>query len=123
MTLAALLPAIGPALIWAPVALYLLATGAVWQGVLVIVSGVAVIGLADNILRPILVGRDTGIPDWLVLVTTLGGIEVAGLSGIVVGPLVAALFLAGWQILTEQRQGVAKARDTDAKINAPPASP
>jgi predicted PurR-regulated permease PerM len=123
MTLAALLPAIGPALIWAPVALYLLATGAVWQGVLVIVSGVAVIGLADNILRPILVGRDTGIPDWLVLVTTLGGIEVAGLSGIVVGPLVAALFLAGWQILTEQRQGATKARDTDAEINAPPASP
>jgi predicted PurR-regulated permease PerM len=71
----------------------------------VIVSGVAVIGLADNILRPILVGRDTGIPDWLVLVTTLGGIEVAGLSGIVVGPLVAALFLTGWQILTDEREG------------------
>ena len=70
----------------------------------VVVSGVAVIGLADNILRPILVGRDTGIPDWLVLVTTLGGIEVAGISGIVVGPLVAALFITGWQILTEQRQ-------------------
>lgn len=105
MALVALLPAVGPALVWVPVAIYLLATGAVWQGVVVIVSGVAVIGLADNILRPILVGRDTGIPDWLVLVTTLGGIEVAGLSGIVVGPLVAALFIAGWQILTEQRAG------------------
>ena len=105
MALVALLPAVGPALVWVPVAIYLLATGAVWQGVVVVVSGVAVIGLADNILRPILVGRDTGIPDWLVLVTTLGGIEVAGLSGIVVGPLVAALFIAGWQILTEQREG------------------
>ncbi|MEA1083659.1 AI-2E family transporter [Sphingomonas sp. CD22] len=105
MALAALLPAIGPALVWVPVAIYLLATGAVWQGVVVVVSGVAVIGLADNILRPILVGRDTGIPDWLVLVTTLGGIEVAGISGIVVGPLVAALFITGLQILTEQRHG------------------
>ena len=105
MALVALLPAIGPAIVWVPVAIYLLATGAVWQGIVVIVSGVAVIGLADNILRPILVGRDTGIPDWLVLVTTLGGIEVFGLSGIVVGPLVAALFIAGWQILTEQREG------------------
>jgi len=114
MALVALLPAVGPALVWAPVALYLLATGEVWQGAVVIVSGVAVIGLADNILRPILVGRDTGIPDWLVLVTTLGGIEVAGLSGIVVGPLVAALFLAGWQILTEQRR---------AALSGPPASP
>ena len=103
MAVAALLPAVGPAIIWVPVAAYLLATGAVWQAVVVIASGVLVIGLADNILRPILVGRDTGIPDWLVLVTTLGGINLVGLSGIVVGPLAGALFITGWQILTEQR--------------------
>ena len=62
--------AIGPAIIWGPVAVYLLATGAIWQTIVVVLSGVLVIGLADNILRPMLVGRDTGIPDWLVLVTT-----------------------------------------------------
>uniref|UniRef100_UPI003748F0D2 AI-2E family transporter n=1 Tax=uncultured Sphingomonas sp. TaxID=158754 RepID=UPI003748F0D2 len=101
--IAALLPAIGPAIIWGPVAIYLLATGAVWQGAVVVASGVLVIGLADNILRPILVGRDTGLPDWIVLLTTLGGIELLGLSGIVVGPVAAALFLAGWRILSEQR--------------------
>ena len=106
MAIAALLPAIGPAIIWGPVVAYLLATGAIWQAVVVIASGVLVIGLADNILRPILVGRDTGIPDWLVLVTTLGGIDLLGLSGIVVGPLAGALFITGWQILTEQRRGV-----------------
>lgn len=105
MAVASLLPAIGPVIIWAPVAVYLLATGAIWQAVVVVVSGVAVIGLVDNLLRPMLVGRDTGIPDWLVLVTTLGGIELCGLSGIVVGPLVAALFLTGWQMLSEQRDG------------------
>lgn len=105
MAIAALLPAIGPAIIWAPVAVYLLATGAIWQAVVVVLSGVLVIGLADNILRPILVGRDAGLPDWLVLVTTLGGIDVLGLSGIVLGPLVAALFLTGWAVLTEQRLG------------------
>ncbi|UZK70543.1 AI-2E family transporter [Sphingomonas sp. S1-29] len=105
MAIAALLPAIGPALIWAPVGIYLLATGAIWQAAIVILSGVLVIGLADNILRPILVGRDTGIPDWLVLVTTLGGINLVGLSGIVVGPLAAGLFIAAWQVLTEQRLG------------------
>ncbi|WP_294278953.1 AI-2E family transporter [uncultured Sphingomonas sp.] len=103
MAIAALLPAIGPAIIWGPVAIYLLATGAVWQGAVVVASGVLVIGLADNILRPILVGRDTGLPDWIVLLTTLGGIELLGLSGIVVGPVAAALFLAGWRILSEQR--------------------
>lgn len=104
MVIAALLPAVGPAIVWAPVAVYLLATGMIWQAVVVVVSGIVVIGLADNILRPMLVGRDTGIPDWLVLVTTLGGIELVGLSGIVIGPLVGALFLTGWQILTEQRR-------------------
>lgn len=103
MAVAALLPAIGPAIVWAPVAVYLFATGAVWQGAVVVGSGVMVIGLADNILRPMLVGRDTGIPDWLVLLTTLGGIELLGLSGIVVGPVAGALFITGWQIMTEQR--------------------
>lgn len=104
MAIAALLPAVGPAIIWAPVAIYLLATSAIWQAVVVILSGVLVIGMADNILRPVLVGRDAGIPDWLVLVTTLGGINLVGISGIVVGPLAGALFITGWQILSEQRR-------------------
>ena len=73
-------------------------------------AGVGVIGMADNILRPILVGRDTGIPDWVVLLTTLGGIATLGLSGIVVGPLLAGLFLTGWAIMSEQR-GVVKHPD------------
>lgn len=116
MAIAALLPAIGPAIIWAPVAVYLLATGAIWQAVVVIVSGVLVIGLADNILRPMLVGRDTGLPDWMVLVTTLGGIDLMGLSGIVVGPVAGALFITVWQILTEQRLG--REEDPDAGANS-----
>jgi predicted PurR-regulated permease PerM len=109
MAIAALLPAIGPAILWGPVAIYLFATGGVWQGFVVIASGVFIIGLADNILRPMLVGRDAGIPDWLVLVTTLGGIELMGISGIVVGPLAGALFIITWQILTEQRQAAGSA--------------
>ncbi|QZD86855.1 AI-2E family transporter [Qipengyuania psychrotolerans] len=104
MAIASLLPAVGPAIVWVPAAIYLLATGAIWEGLAVIFSGVALIGTIDNILRPILVGRDTGIPDWLILVTTLGGIALVGLSGIVIGPLVVGLFLAGWGILGEQRR-------------------
>jgi predicted PurR-regulated permease PerM len=104
MAIFSLLPALGPAIVWLPVAIYLLASGEIWQGVTVIAAGVLVIGMADNILRPILVGRDTGIPDWMILVTTLGGIGLLGLSGIVVGPLVAGLFLASWAILREQRE-------------------
>ena len=66
-------------------------------------SGFVIISSADNVLRPILVGRDTGIPDWIILVTTLGGLSIAGFTGIVLGPLVAGLFLASWSILQEQR--------------------
>ena len=108
MAVASFLPAIGPALVWVPAAIWLLATGEIWQGMVVIFSGVAVIGLVDNLLRPILVGRDTGIPDWVILVTTLGGIALLGLSGIVLGPLVAGLFLAGWSIVHEQRDAEAE---------------
>ncbi len=98
MAIFSLLPAVGTGIVWVPMAIYLLATGAVWEGVLVVVSGIAVIGMADNVLRPILVGRDTGIPDWIILITTLGGIATMGLSGVVLGPLLAGLFLAGWGI-------------------------
>ena len=104
MALFSLVPALGPAIVWIPAAFWLLASGEVWQGLVVIGSGVGVIGLADNVLRPILVGRDTGIPDWIILVSTLGGIAVLGLAGIVLGPLMAGLFLASWSILKEQRE-------------------
>jgi predicted PurR-regulated permease PerM len=98
MAFLSLLPAVGAALVWAPVAVYFLVTGAVWQGWALVIWGVLVIGLADNLLRPMLVGRDTRLPDWLVLLSTLGGMAVMGFNGFVLGPAVAAMFLAMWQI-------------------------
>ena len=52
--------------------------------------------MIDNILRPILVGRDTQMPDYLILLSTLGGIALIGISGFVLGPVIAAFFLAIW---------------------------
>lgn len=98
-----LIPAIGTGIVWVPVGVWLLISGDIWQGIFVLASGFFIISSADNILRPILVGRDTGIPDWIILVTTFGGLSLAGISGIVIGPLVAGLFLASWSILQEQR--------------------
>ena len=103
MALLSLLPAIGAGLVWGPVAIYFLATGAVWQGVLLAAYGVLVIGLVDNILRPILVGKDTKMPDYVVLITTLGGIAVFGLAGFVIGPVIAALFIAVWEVVAAYR--------------------
>jgi predicted PurR-regulated permease PerM len=102
MGVLSLLPAIGAALVWAPAALILLATGAVWEGIIVIVGGTFVIGLVDNLLRPILVGREAQMPDYLVLLTTLGGITMFGIAGFVAGPVIAALFLVMWEMFAEE---------------------
>jgi len=104
MAFLSLLPAVGAAIVWIPVALYFLATGAVWQGVLLIAYGVLVIGLVDNVLRPILVGKDTKMPDYVVLVSTIGGMSLFGLNGFVIGPVVAAMFMAAWDIFMKSRQ-------------------
>ncbi|MGL4541189.1 MAG: AI-2E family transporter [Polymorphobacter sp.] len=106
MTILAFLPVVGTGLVWLPVALYLLATGAIWQGVALLFAGIFVIGLVDNVVRPILVGRDTRLPDYLVLISTLGGLAVFGANGIVVGPVIAALFLTVWEIFATERQRV-----------------
>ncbi len=101
MGILSLIPAIGTGFVWAPVAAYLLVTGDIWQGVVLIVAGVFIISMVDNLVRPILVGRDTRMPDYVVLISTLGGLQLFGFNGIVIGPLLAALFIAIWTIIAE----------------------
>lgn len=98
MAFLSLIPAVGASLIWMPVAVYLLFTGAVWQGTVLIAFGVFVMGLIDNLLRPVLVGRDTKMPDYMVLISTLGGLVLFGLNGFVIGPVIAALFMSAWDL-------------------------
>lgn len=95
-----LLPAVGTGIIWVPVAIYLFATGEMVKASIVVFCGVFIIGMVDNVLRPILVGRDTRMPDFVVLIATLSGLELFGLNGFIIGPVIAALFIAVW---TEQR--------------------
>ena len=103
MAVLSLLPAVGAALVWLPVAIYLLATGSLWEGVGLIAYGVLVIGLVDNVLRPLLVGKDTRMPDYVVLISTLGGIAIFGINGFVIGPVIAAMFIAVWGIFAASR--------------------
>lgn len=91
MAVAALLPAVGTGLVWVPVALYLFAVGQPIHAVILILAGLFVIGMVDNVLRPILIGSETKMPDFIVLLSTLGGVEAFGFEGLLVGPLVAAL--------------------------------
>jgi len=98
MTVLSLIPAVGAGIVWLPAGIYLYAVGDWIPATVLVLYGILIIGLADNILRPILVGRDTKLPDWMVLLSTLGGIAMVGINGFVVGPLIAVLFVAFWQI-------------------------
>jgi predicted PurR-regulated permease PerM len=106
MAFLSLLPAIGAGLVWLPVALFFLLTDSQWQGITLIVYGVLVIGLVDNLLRPMLVGKDTRMPDYVVMITTLGGMAVFGINGFVLGPVIAAMFIAVWGIYTTAQTDV-----------------
>ncbi|MBS8241957.1 AI-2E family transporter [Marinobacter lipolyticus] len=113
MAIVSLIPAIGASLVWVPVAVYLAAVGEVVPAIVLAAYGAVVIGLADNVLRPIFVGRDTKLPDYIVLLSTLGGIVMFGINGFVMGPLVAALFMAFWGIFIREFGGESAVAPTD----------
>ncbi len=104
MVVLSLLPAIGAALVWVPAAVYLLLAGQYIRGGILLAVGALIISMIDNFLRPLLVGNEIRVPDYLVLVSTLGGLAVFGLNGFVVGPLIAAVFVAVWSLLDEERE-------------------
>lgn len=112
MAFLSLLPAIGAALVWLPVAIWFFVTGAVWQSIALAAWGILVIGLVDNLLRPMLVGKATLMPDYVVMITTLGGMAVFGIHGFVLGPVVAAMFFAVWHLYM-----------TTGQVATPPSSP
>jgi predicted PurR-regulated permease PerM len=110
MAMLSLLPVVGPAIVWAPVAVYLMFTGSMAMGIILVTGGVLVVGTADNVLRPLLVGRETRMPDYMVLLSTLGGLSVFGPAGFVAGPVLAALFLSVWDMFAQEQRGVVLAR-------------
>jgi predicted PurR-regulated permease PerM len=105
MALCSMIPGVGTALVWIPTTLYLVAQGRTQAALGIVLWFVLVVGMVDNFLRPRLVGKDTKLPDLLILISTLGGIFLYGPVGIIVGPLVAALFVTIWDIYGLEFQG------------------
>lgn len=103
MSILALLPVFGAALVWGPVAVYFMATGHVVAGLGLLIYGTLVISLVDNLVRPYLVGKATRIPDFVVLLSTIGGIASFGVQGFITGPVVAAMFIAVWRTFLAQK--------------------
>jgi predicted PurR-regulated permease PerM len=101
MAVLSIMPAIGTALVWLPAVLYLAINGQVAAAFGLLVWSGIVVGTLDNVVRPVLVGRQTRVPDLLIVVTTLGGISLMGMPGLVLGPMAAAMFLTAISIYTE----------------------
>jgi predicted PurR-regulated permease PerM len=98
MAVLSIIPAFGTAIVWVPALIILALKGEfLGVGILAILCG-AVAGNLDNVLRPRLVGKDTEMHDLFVLFGTLGGISMFGILGIIIGPIVAALFITIWEI-------------------------
>lgn len=102
MAIFALVPAIGPGIVWLPASLILFATGDLSGGLIILIGGVVVVSLIDNLLRPILVGRDLEMSDALIMLSIIGGIVTFGFNGLIIGPVIAALFIASWSLFEQE---------------------
>ena len=119
MMIASVIPGVGPALVWAPAVIYLLATGetvgaiglGLWCGL--------VVGTIDNVMRPALVGKDTQMSDLLVLISTLGGLAMFGAVGLIIGPVIAGLFTTMWDLFLAVFGDVLPGRATDDADDSP----
>jgi predicted PurR-regulated permease PerM len=98
MTVLSIIPGVGTALVWVPAVIFLFLDGQTGAAVGVGLWCAIVVGTVDNLLRPLLIGKDTEMPDLLVMVTTLGGLALFGAAGIVIGPITGALFTTVWNL-------------------------
>jgi predicted PurR-regulated permease PerM len=98
MVVLSIIPGIGTALVWGPAAVILIAGGHLGKGIFLAAFCGLVVGSVDNFLRPRMVGKDTELPDLLILLATMGGILMFGALGLIIGPIVAALFVTVWEI-------------------------
>jgi predicted PurR-regulated permease PerM len=98
MAVASVIPSVGTALVWVPAVIYLFFNGQTVAAVGVALWCAIVVGSADNVLRPMLVGRDTQMPDLLVMLTNFGGLTLFGATGLLVGPLIGAMFMTVWKL-------------------------
>lgn len=98
MMVLSVIPGIGTPLVWGPAVLWLLIRGDYMAGMLLLAWSAGIVASIDNVLRPVLVGRDANLPDLYILIGTLGGIFMFGAVGLIIGPIICALFVTVWEI-------------------------
>ena len=97
-----LIPFVGTMLVWLPAAIYLMATGHLWKGIILIIWGSVVVGTIDNIIRPLVIGSRVELHPLLLLFSLLGGLQVFGFIGIFIGPVVISVIAALITLLREE---------------------
>ncbi|MBN1278462.1 MAG: AI-2E family transporter [Chlorobium sp.] len=101
MSVLSVVPVLGPPLVWFPASVYLAISGHYTEAAAVFLFCSLVVSQLDNILRPILIGRDTRMHELLIFFGTLGGLGLFGLFGFIIGPIIAALFITVWELYGE----------------------
>ncbi len=117
------IPFIGPIIIWLPVAIYMVLAGDYWQAAFLAAWFWLVVASVDNVLRPMLIGSDTRMPDVLVLLTTIGGLFMFGAIGLIVGPLIGALLMASWEVYRRTFAEDLAIEETPADVEAEQSAP
>jgi predicted PurR-regulated permease PerM len=98
MAVLSIIPSVGSALVWVPAAIVLIANGQMTGGIGLIIFCGVLVGSLDNLLRPILVGKDTKLHELMIFLSTLGGIFMFGVVGLFIGPIIASLFVSIWEM-------------------------
>lgn len=98
MFLLTIIPSFSAAIVWCPAGIIMLATGHIWQGILILAIGLLVISTIDNFLRPIIIGNDIQLHPLLILFSMLGGLLFFGISGFMIGPIISALLVSFWEM-------------------------
>ena len=117
MAVMSTIPNVGTALIWVPAVIMLIIQGQVATGIALAAFCGLVVGSLDNVLRPILVGKDTKMHELMIFFGTLGGILMFGFPGIFIGPVIASLFVAIWELYGVEFADVLP--DVDAVLDRP----
>ena len=101
MAVLSIIPGVGSALVWVPASIVLMVQGAYGAGIGLMVFCALVVGGVDNLLRPALVGKHTDMHELMIFFGTLGGLFTFGMAGLLIGPLIASLFITIWEIYGE----------------------
>ena len=119
MSIVSFIPLLGTLGVWGPAAIYLLMRGEYLSGLGLILYGTFVIGLVDNFLRPMLIGSRTKMPTIIIFFSVLGGIEAFGIIGLIMGPLIMAVFISVFEIFRHVKDECPPGHEEQTEIVAP----